>query len=626
MKVKSLVLLWLLLGLLSFSHAQENYANLTVSPAQPQPGKQVKFTYNPKGTDLAGKKVEAIAYLYAHGKPNVIDVALTQAKGVWKGTLPTTPETTSFHLFFISEEIYDNNQGKGYAFLLYDTKKNPVKGAHGDLANTLTSAAGLMKMERDLATAALHFEKEFARFPDNKLPFIFSYANVLADVKKAAAKELVVKELDALVQQPDLPVDQLPRLAFLYQRFQEEEKGNNLTERARQLNPKGMVEQDRMGAWYQEKDLTRRMALLEELARDFPESEQLPYAYGAIANELAKQEQYGQFEQFAAKSPKAASWAVYNSAAWSMALADKDLPLAQKFAAKGYELAQQEAETPKGEKPDWFSEKQWREHRLQNVGMVGDTYGYILLKQGKPAEALPLLEEATRLQRHQNVEINERYVEALVKNGQQAQAKAAMERYISSGHSNAKIKEYLRDGYVKEKGSEAGFAAYAQKVEAPALDKMRAEVKKKLISEPAPAFALEDLNGKKVSLADLKGKTVIVDFWATWCGPCISSFPSMQEAVNKFKNDDKVAFVFINSWENGEDKKKVAGDFLAKRNFAFDVLMDTENKTIGDFKVEGIPTKFIIDKNGNIRYKSVGFGGNGEAAVTEISMIVELLR
>ena len=82
----------------------------------------------------------------------------------------------------------------------------------------------------------------------------------------------------------------------------------------------------------------------------------------------------------------------------------------------------------------------------------------------------------------------------------------------------------------------------------------------------------------------------------------------------------------INAWENGEDKRKVAGDFMIKRNFTFDVLLDTENKTIDDFKVEGIPTKFVIDKAGNIRYKSVGFSGNDEATVTELSMLIDMLR
>src|SRR5690554_335086 len=66
------------------------------------------------------------------------------------------------------------------------------------------------------------------------------------------------------------------------------------------------------------------------------------------------------------------------------------------------------------------------------------------------------------------------------------------------------------------------------------------------VSAPAPDFVLKDLDGNTVSLKDQKDKVVILDFWATWCGPCIQSFPSMQTAIDLYKNDPNVVFLFIN--------------------------------------------------------------------------------
>ena len=98
----------------------------------------------------------------------------------------------------------------------------------------------------------------------------------------------------------------------------------------------------------------------------------------------------------------------------------------------------------------------------------------------------------------------------------------------------------------------------------------------------------------------------------------------MQDAVNKFASSDEVVFLFVDTWERAEDKAKNAKDFIESKGYSFHVLLDEENKVVEDFGVSGIPTKFIIDKNGNIRFKSVGFGGDNDALVEELSLMIEL--
>ncbi|HMI79834.1 MAG TPA: TlpA disulfide reductase family protein, partial [Ferruginibacter sp.] len=92
----------------------------------------------------------------------------------------------------------------------------------------------------------------------------------------------------------------------------------------------------------------------------------------------------------------------------------------------------------------------------------------------------------------------------------------------------------------------------------------------------------------------------------------------------RLKARGDVAFVFVDTWETVDNKKQNAADFMKKNDYPFHVLMDDDNKVVGDFKVSGIPTKFVVDKTGNVRFKSVGFGGNDDALIDEVTMMVEM--
>jgi peroxiredoxin len=157
---------------------------------------------------------------------------------------------------------------------------------------------------------------------------------------------------------------------------------------------------------------------------------------------------------------------------------------------------------------------------------------------------------------------------------------------------------------------------------------LREELIKKMINDPAPKFALKDLSGNTVSLDELKGKVVVVDFWATWCGPCKASFPGMQTALNKYKDDPNVKFVFVDTWESKkpEEMKKNADEFIAKNKYNFHVVLDTDDKVIGSYAVDGIPTKFVIDPESRIRFKAVGYDGSADKLVDEISIMVDVLK
>ena len=173
--------------------------------------------------------------------------------------------------------------------------------------------------------------------------------------------------------------------------------------------------------------------------------------------------------------------------------------------------------------------------------------------------------------------------------------------------------------------------AFGQQVSLAKTEKPQKNITKS--PEPAPSFTLLDLEGKAVSLDDLKGKVVVLDFWATWCAPCIKSFPAMQMAVEKYKEDPEVEFLFINTWERQENPTEFVQQFMDKRGFDFTVLMDLKdpvskrNPVVERYGVNGIPVKFIIDPDGNIQHKITGFmGGDNQAQVKELADLIESIR
>lgn len=151
-----------------------------------------------------------------------------------------------------------------------------------------------------------------------------------------------------------------------------------------------------------------------------------------------------------------------------------------------------------------------------------------------------------------------------------------------------------------------------------------------LIKKEAPNFTLIDLDGKTVSLSDFKGKVVVIDFWATWCKPCIGSFPGMQATVEKYKHDKEVKFLFIDTWEQSENYKEEVKSLIANEGYAFHVLfdeMDDVNKAVTTaYGVQGIPNKVIIDKAGYIRLQSAGSGWDKAKIFEEMSAKIDLVK
>ena len=116
----------------------------------------------------------------------------------------------------------------------------------------------------------------------------------------------------------------------------------------------------------------------------------------------------------------------------------------------------------------------------------------------------------------------------------------------------------------------------------------------------APDFETEYLNGTKVSLHELRGKPVILNFWASWCPPCVKEMPRLEEFHQKYKND--ILIIGINLGE----KNKTIENFLRRVNVTFPIVKDKDKSIEKSYNILIRPSTFFIDKNGVIVDKRLG--------------------
>jgi peroxiredoxin len=138
-----------------------------------------------------------------------------------------------------------------------------------------------------------------------------------------------------------------------------------------------------------------------------------------------------------------------------------------------------------------------------------------------------------------------------------------------------------------------------------------------LKGKPAPAIALKTPDGKDMALADMKGKVVLVDTWATWCPPCRASLPHVQ----KLAADKALAQKGLVVWAvNERETKPEVEAFMKDNQFTFTVLMDDKGAVLKSYLITGIPTTIIVGRDGSVKDAFVGY--DGDASAKEIDAAV----
>lgn len=192
---------------------------------------------------------------------------------------------------------------------------------------------------------------------------------------------------------------------------------------------------------------------------------------------------------------------------------------------------------------------------------------------------------------------------------------ADAEPYLKQSIESARSEQNLF--HLAEVLGKLGRNEEAERAATEAKNAYAEAIKKTFKKEPIKDFELSAIDGRRVKLSDLKGKVVLIDFWATWCGPCVKSTPTLNKLYAKYKERGfEILYVSV---DEQSDLYKIA-PFAKEHKLGFPVLLDQETKALYNVKV--FPTTIFVDREGNIRHRDTGFG---EESPRMLETIAELL-
>ena len=620
--MKSFALFFSLICLHGIVMAQASTDSLWITPDKPQPGQPLVVHFITSDASLAkAKQVEGGFYFF--DLKNTIqaqDLNLRKEKGGWSATL-TVPDSATAIVACIRD--LHGAPLMARPGMLYDNAGQPIAEGYEALAQTYVSTArgrlfGIKKDRKKAGEYKTLYWKSRKTLPatfEDKLSYDIEY-------KKDTA--------EALRLLTDLPLDHTAteetytRAVLTAKELSNKPLSDILTTLEKERFPLGswkelMYYAQFMGA----KDEAAKEQILEAYKKDFP-----VLTSGFVLNFFATTiSRYyagkGELPEAMKIIPSGMSGmeraSLYNDIAWGVGQLDKYLPEAVALSKASLDTVQSIEATGAG-KLGYVTPAEYRKSLRLKLGKFANTYSYLLGKKGDYPSALAYEKISLEVSTDTAVSAVDRYHQYMEKVEKPAKVVASLAGFIERGKSDSAMDaQYVR----LYKGSGSGDNALAV-LKTRVKPNQLAEMVRTILHDPAAPFTLADLDGNAVSLESLRGKTVVLDFWATWCGPCKASMPAMQKIVNNHKNDSTVALLFVDTMERGDSTKQKVSDFIKNSPYTFHVLLDSNSTVANSYLVAGIPTKLVIDPHGVLRFKVLGFNHDVDKTVAELETMIRI--
>jgi thiol-disulfide isomerase/thioredoxin len=615
-------------------------SGITSINKKPKPGKSEKYFYAPpKGMILPDSLEVLIAY---PDKPysNSKYVYLLKNKRGYSFEY-TAKNYSSILLFTIvdariklsdyspaivpKKKVIDNNNGQGFIIYLYDDNENLFPNGAIQSVGLIQDWSYYMDLTTPSYKSLLEkYELTYQKYPELKNDAAYvDYLALLYKDKNDNAKVTLLNYAVDKVKNSTKEIDLLNAAKVLSILKMKEEK-QAAENKALEIYPFGELAKEKY--WQKQyasntKIKTNEQALLadmNEYINKFNDSSRNDFFYSKIISLLFDTADWNgglKYQQFISSNPTNA----YINDKYALKLTDPkiespgtSLEIAKMLSKKALDCIEHEK---------WSKTTAWSMADLLGVYYKYlNTYALIFYKQQQYDSAFYYQNIMYQQRSILNTEGIERYAIYAEKVKGLNFAKQILEKQLLSGVKSPIMLDHLQAIYKQLNLPIDEFDNLQRKNKLLAKKRNIASIKRRMGTIKATEFKLQNLAGEPVTLLGLKNKVVVLDFWATWCAPCKASFPDMQKLVDKYKDDTMVVFLFIDVWESKDPKKvkEIVVNYMKDNKYSFNVLFDEKEVVVNDYKIRSIPSKFVIDKKGNIVFIS-----DDTNYSTDISMIIE---
>lgn len=652
-----------LLLLCPFFGQQLAAQTLTWKPELLRQNQPATFYYQPKGGDLEFSDEAKATLAYFNGKRwESVPLALKKVNDQWQASYTLPDNAVFLALKFyqgqsVTPEASDNNQGKGYFTKVLSNNGKEQRGsfiAEAALRSNLTgdwSLNSFVSPEKNAQTTDSLLKKEEKISGKPSGPLLFTYlglkrltmpaekfdafadATIQAMLKKEKYSEALLTEAHAyyIREKRDQEAKEIEKLIFQYQ-----PKSGTAKLLSFRAATKGASPETYQSA---SEDFLKKYPYAEW--KKNPDDKGFLYyeIYRGLATRYFDSNQIDKFLSLFKDIDFRTANEIYrwNITRNQMSMSGKaDYKLLYELSKKviPYLLERQHDQsylTDFGRdavKAQENADKQMDDRLFTHIALA--------INQKDFAAAKNFFQYLSKDGTYSNADMNAMHLRVLSELKDNKAIKSFLESSVAANAVTPEMFAKLKEVYKSEhQGQEKGYEEYLSSL-MPNDKKaeMKARVMADMVNYPLTPFSLESADGKMVNSKDWGDKIVVIDFWATWCRPCIEAFPGMQLLIDQYANDPKVAVYMIGTMQFGDYKTKSV-NYVKSKGFRFNLLHDAVGPD-GDqsqvfrslvplFKSSGIPRKIIV-KNGVVRFSSEGYSGSPSQLRDELSTAIEILR
>ncbi|RPJ49308.1 MAG: TlpA family protein disulfide reductase [Candidatus Latescibacterota bacterium] len=619
-------------------------AAFSVLPEAPSAGDAVTIRYRPdlSGSPLARAASIELRYslVSAAGDVRSEEVPMTSTGGAWSASFVPSERMPEGPVLLVAafanaddRDAYDNNRDDPWVVMFREDGR-VAEGANLQLSRIRGGELRLegpveMSVDRDLARDLVR--QELAIWPENRRAAAASWSLALRELRedpvrldslRTAIRAVVDDYFRVSSSWAALPPDAVPMLE-MYDRIGAEGRHDSLSAALLSRFPADSATAEYgVQALVDRRDLEGSASRLRDFLDEHPESPASKLGRGMLLSlymyRLGTPERAA--EVVRTDRPIDTQYLV-GYAEWLAAQPGR-LGEAETVFRRCWEEDRAAEWTSSGSasRSEWMEFQRWRLSRT-GLGLAG-----VLKESGRGEEAASLLAELA-LAEGPGAEADPEVLVALAGAeedlGRPADAVRTFERLAERWMPTAEALAGWRRAY-EAAGSGSDFDAYSEGYRERRMARLIERLADRALDRPAPDISFEDPTGAKSSLSDYRGKVVLIDFWATWCGPCRRSLPQLDEIYAKRGEIGDFEILPINVWERnaGEERRTAVAASWKELGLSMPYFLDpdapagTGSPATDLFHVSGIPTSFVIGRDGKILFKTVGY--EGDSAIEEM--------